>query len=122
MSRYPETQTKTRWLVHMHHRMRTASLALMFVASGMHIFAKNYSAIAWALLAMLFLVYPHVQYWRACRTADGVKTELDNLLIDSVLLGIFMAALEFPLWLSYAAMIATLTNNAANKGLSLIHI
>ena len=116
MTRYPETPTKTRWLVRMHHRMRTGSLALMFVASGMHIFAKNYSVTAWALLALLFLVYPHVQYWRAARAADGVKTELDNLLIDSFLLGLFMAALEFPLWLSFAAMTATLTNNAANKG------
>ena len=116
MTRYPETPTKTRWLVRMHHRMRAGSLALMFVASGMHIFAKNYSLTAWALLALLFLVYPHVQYWRACRAADGVKTELDNLLIDSLLLGLFMAALAFPVWLCFAAIIATLTNNVANKG------
>ena len=116
MTRYPETPAKTRWLVRMHHRMRTGSLALMFVASGMHISTRNYSAIAWALLALLFLVYPHLQYWRAARAADGIKTELDNLLIDSVLLGIYMAALEFPLWLSFAALLATLTNNATNKG------
>ncbi|WP_279587713.1 diguanylate cyclase [Rhodoferax ferrireducens] len=96
--------------------MRAGSLALMFVASGMHIFAKNYGVAAWALLALLFLLYPHVQYWRAARAADSVKTELDNLLIDSFLLGLFMAALEFPLWLSFAAIMATLTNNAANKG------
>jgi diguanylate cyclase len=116
MSRYPETPTKTRWLVRMHHRMRTGSLALMFVASGMHISVRNYSVTAWVFLALLFLVYPHLQYWRASRAADGVKTELDNLLIDSFLLGLYMAALEFPLWLSFAAMIATLTNNATNKG------
>lgn len=116
MTRYPETPPKTRWLVRMHHRMRAGSLALMFVASGMHIFAKDYSIAAWALLALLFLLYPHVQYWRAARAADSVKTELDNLLIDSFLLGLFMAALEFPLWLSFAAIMATLTNNAANKG------
>ncbi|WPC66769.1 diguanylate cyclase [Rhodoferax ferrireducens] len=116
MTRYPETPPKTRWLVRMHHRMRAGSLALMFVASGMHIFAKNYGIAAWTLLALLFLLYPHVQYWRAARAADSVKTELDNLLIDSFLLGLFMAALEFPLWLSFAAIMATLTNNAANKG------
>ena len=116
MTRYPATPTKTRWLVRMHHRMRAGSLALMFVASGMHISTRNYSGTAWALLAMLFLVYPHLQYWRAARAADGVKTEMDNLLMDSLVLGVYMAALEFPLWLSFAAMVATLTNNAANKG------
>lgn len=116
MTQSPQTPRKMRWLVRMHHRMRSASLALMFVASGMHIWAKNYSVTAWALLALLFLVYPQLQYWRASRAVDPVKAEMNNLLIDSALLGAYMAALAFPLWLSFAALIATLTNNAANKG------
>ncbi len=116
MTHYPETHSRARWLVRMHYRMRTVSLALMFVASGVHISTRNYAATAWVLLALLFLVYPHLQYWRASRAAGSLKAEMDNLLIDSLLLGVYMAALGFPLWLSFAALIATLTNNAANKG------
>ncbi len=100
----------------MHHRMRTVSLALMFVASAVHIAARNYGATTWVLLALLFLVYPQLQYWRASRAADSVKAEMNNLLMDSALLGVYMAALAFPIWLSFAATVATLTNNAANKG------
>jgi len=104
------------WLVRMHHRMRTASFAMMFVATSLHIHAKNYSGLAWALLVLLFLVYPHLQYWRSCRAANPVQAEIGNLLMDSVLLGAFVAALAFSVWLSFAAMVGTLTNNAANKG------
>lgn len=116
MTQSPETPRKMRWLVRMHHRMRSVSLALMFVVSGVHIWARNYGLTAWVLLALLFLVYPQLQYWRASRAVDSVKAEMNNLLMDSALLGVYMAALAFPLWLSFAATVATLTNNAANKG------
>ena len=104
------------WLVRMHHRMRTASFAMMFVATSLHIHAKNYSPMAWVFLVLLFLVYPQLQYWRSCRAVNPVQAEIGNLFMDSVLLGAFMAALAFSVWLSFAAMVGTLTNNAANKG------
>jgi len=110
------TPKKQPWLVRMHHRMRTASFAMLFVATSLHISGKSYGLAAWLLLGILLLVYPHVQYLRARRAEDSVSVEMDNLLVDSILLGIYVAALEFPLWISFSAMLGTLSNNAANKG------
>lgn len=89
---------------------------MLFIATSLHIQDKNYTPIAWGLLALLLLVYPHLQYWRACRAEKPVHAEMTSLLVDSVLLGIFVAALAFPLWLGFSAVVGTLTNNAANKG------
>lgn len=45
-----------------------------------------------------------------------MKSELNNLLIDSVLLGMFVAALDFPIWLCFPITLANLINSAASKG------
>jgi len=111
-----ETEKKYHWLVRMHHRMRTTSFALLFVASSLHIAARDEGPLAWLLLILLLLVYPHVQWWRATHSGDGLKTEMTSLIVDSVLLGALSAGLGFPLWIAFSAMIGTLSNNAANKG------
>ncbi|MDD2919533.1 EAL domain-containing protein [Rhodoferax sp.] len=100
----------------MHYRARAISFALAFVAAGLHIHGKGYSPSVWIFLGLFFLVYPHVQYWRASRADKPVETEANNLLIDSVLLGMFAAALKFSIWLSFAAILANLINSVAAKG------
>ncbi|OIQ80891.1 putative diguanylate cyclase AdrA [mine drainage metagenome] len=107
---------KKPWIVRTHHRMRTISFAMLFVAIGLHIRDQAYGAAAWLLLTLQFLVYPHLQYWRARRARNPVATELNNLLIDSALLGVWIAALGFPLWIAFSAIIGTLFNNAGNRG------
>ena len=96
--------------------MRAISFALLFVVIGLHIQDKAYGGTAWLLLTLQFLVYPHLLYWRACRAKNPVAAELHNLTIDSVLIGAWIAALGFPLWISFSASIGTLFNNAGNKG------
>ncbi len=107
---------KIPWLIRIHHRMRTASFALMFLATSLHIAGQGYGPVAWALLGLLFLVYPQLQFWRACRAANPLAAEMHNLVVDDALLGLYAGALGFPLWLSFSATIASLFNNAANKG------
>ncbi|MFH1873099.1 MAG: EAL domain-containing protein [Pseudomonadota bacterium] len=111
-----DTSIDTPWLVRIHYRMRAISFALTFVATGLHIQGKGYGLAAWGFLALLFLVYPHVQYWRARTARSPVKAALRHLLMDSVLLGMFAAALQFSLWLSFAVVLGTLTNSAVNLG------
>lgn len=118
MSRFDmsELPIKHAWLIRMHYRMRTLSFAMMFVATGLHLRGEAVGVAAWLALAALFLVYPHVQYWRARRAADPVRLELQSLLVDSVLLGAYIAAVGFSQWLAFSVMLGTLSNNAANKG------
>jgi signal transduction histidine kinase len=107
---------KKPWLVHVHYRMRTVSFLMVFMATSLHIWEKNYSPAAWIFLVLLLLVYPHLQYLRSLRAQDAIKAEIANLLVDSVLLGVFVATVEFSAWLTFSAMMGTLTNNTANKG------
>jgi diguanylate cyclase (GGDEF)-like protein/PAS domain S-box-containing protein len=108
---------ETPLLVRVHYYLRTFSLAMMFVATSLHIYDKNYSPLAWSLLALLFLAYPHFQYWWARRAEDPIRLALKQLLIDSVLFGIYAAAMQFSIWLSFVVIIGTLSNNAVSNGL-----
>lgn len=48
------SRSATPRLVRIHHRLRTFSFAMMFVATGLHIHDKDYGPLAWTLLALLF--------------------------------------------------------------------
>ena len=110
------TRSDSPWLVRIHYRMRAISFAMTFVAASLHMLGKNFSPVAWAFLVLLLLVYPHLLYWQARRATSPVKAALNHLLLDSVLLGMFSAAVQFSLWLSFAVILGTLNNNAVNKG------
>jgi diguanylate cyclase (GGDEF)-like protein len=110
------TEKKQHWLVRMDYRMRTVSFAMIFVATSLHLWNRHYSLTDWLLLGALCLAYPHLLYWRTLRSPNAVQTEMNNLLIDAILLGIFVASLGFPLWITFSVALGALSNNAANKG------
>lgn len=82
----------------------------------MHMWGRGYGASAWALLILQFLVYPHLLFLRARSAREPKKAELSNLLLDSLLLGIWSAALEFPAWIAVTLFLGTSLNNAINRG------
>jgi diguanylate cyclase (GGDEF)-like protein len=104
------------WLVRNQYRMRFSALTLLFVAAGLDMFAKNRALADWALLGLVMLSYPHVQYWRTSRSSDALKSELKHLVMDAVVVGFLMAATGLSLWISFAAMLGTLMDNVTNKG------
>lgn len=104
------------WLIRMHHRMRSASFAMLFVATGLQVAGTDFGLAGWALLVALFLIYPQLQYGWVCRADDPVQTEMNSLVLDSVLIGAYVAGLGFSQWLAFTAILGTLSNNAANKG------
>jgi diguanylate cyclase (GGDEF)-like protein/hemerythrin-like metal-binding protein len=104
------------WLIRMHHWMRSASFAMLFVATGLHVAGTDFSLAGWVLLAVLFLIYPQLQYRWVRRLDDPVRAEMHSLTVDSLLLGIFVAAVGFSQWLAFTAILGTLSNSAANKG------
>jgi PAS domain S-box-containing protein len=77
---------------------------------------RDYGAVAWGLLILQFLVYPHLIYWRALKSGDPLKVELTSMVVDSLLVGIWSAALEFPIWIAYTLFIGPALNNAINRG------
>jgi len=111
-----EAPSKHLWLIRTHHRMRTASFALMFVAMVLQEYGKGFGLISWVILTLALLVYPHIQHWRSRRAADPVRVVMQSMLVDAVVLGAYIAAVGFSQWLSFAALLGIMSNNAVNKG------
>lgn len=105
------------WIIRINYLVRASSFAALFVAIGMHMASRGYGAVAWALLLLQFLVYPHLLYWRNQRVREPLHTEFTNLLLDCLLAGIWAAALEFPILIAFTLYIGTSLNNAIYRGL-----
>jgi len=110
---------KYHWLVSSNYPIRAISFATLSVAIGIHMAGKGYGLLAWGLLGMQFLVYPHLVFWRARSTWNArasLRTELYFLTFDALLLGMWAGALGFPTWIAFAMFIGSALNNAAIQG------
>ena len=107
---------KRPWLIRVHYAMRTMSFTILFIAAGAQIIDKEVNVGLWAFLFALFIIYPHFQYWRVCRSKNPVKEEIQNLITDSVLLGAFIVSIQFSQWIAFSAVVGTLINNVMHKG------
>src|SRR5262245_44348868 len=96
--------------------IRTGAFAYSFVVLGLHGWQLGFGAFFFLLLAVQFLVYPHLVYARARRAPDPKRAEEINLYVDSGLLGAWIAALHFPTWIVYAALFSTSLNATVIRG------
>ncbi len=103
-------------LVRTNRVVRTAAFAYCMVPIGLYLADRGAGMAAWLLLALQFLVYPQLVYWRAIRSARPARAELDNLFLDAAFLGGWVAYLGFPLWITYALIAAAMLNAAVNRG------
>lgn len=110
------TKQSYHWAVRINYLVRAAYFAALFVAIGMHMGGRGYGAIPWGLLILQFLVYPHLIFWRARSARVPLQAELTNLLLDCLLVGIWAAALEFPIVIAFTLFIGTSLNNAIYRG------
>jgi PAS domain S-box-containing protein len=104
-------------LVQTNHRVRSAAFAFCCAVVAVYWWQRGGTApVAWTVLALQFLVYPHVVYWRARLSARPTRAELDNLFLDAALLGAWCAELGFPTWITYLFVGATTLNAVVNRG------
>jgi len=99
-----------------NYRVRTAAFLYCFVVVGVVLWERGAGPAAWALMALQFLAYPHVVYWRARLSPRPTRAELDNLFLDAALLAAWCAELGFPTWLTYGFVGATTLNAVVNRG------
>ena len=108
---------ETPTLVQTNHRVRTAAFAFCCLVVGVYYWQRGGAGpVAWTVLALQFLVYPQLVYWRAMLSARPTRAELDNLFLDAVLLGAWCAELGFPTWITYLFVGATTLNAVVNRG------
>jgi PAS domain S-box-containing protein len=104
-------------LVQTNHRVRTAAFAYCFAVVAVYWWHQDVTAtVPWVMLGLQFLVYPQLVYWRALRSVQPTRAELDNLFLDAVLLGAWCAELGFPTWITYLFVGATTLNAVVNRG------
>lgn len=104
------------WVVRLNRRNRTGCFMLLFAALGAHMASRGAPPLAWVLLALQFLIYPQLLYWRAVRSTHPARAELDNMSLDTLLFGVWAGALAFPLWISFILLIGATVNLTAFHG------
>ena len=107
---------QTHWVVRMNHRNRAWSWVIVFATLAVHFWGQGHSLLIWGLLALQFLVYPHVVFLRARHARHPLTAEIHNLLLDNFCFGVWMAALGFPLWCAFTLFICGSINMAAFRG------
>jgi len=103
-------------LARTNRTVRSAAFAYCILPIGLYLWQGDAAPAAWILLALQFLVYPHLVYWRAARSAHPSRTERDNLLLDSTLLGAWCAYLGFAGWITFGLVAGPMLNAAVNRG------
>src|SRR5260221_13738881 len=103
-------------LVRTNRVVRAAAFAYCIVPIGLYLADRGAGMAAWLVLALQFLAYPQLGYWRAIRSARPARAELDNLFLDAAFLGGWVAYLGFPAWITHALIAAAVLNAAVNRG------
>ncbi len=116
MPRAPAAADPARALLGLIHRVRLGGsvLALLMLASHLH--ALQAPVWSWVLLALHFLLYPHLVHAWAVRSADPLRTGLYVFWLDALLLGLWAAGLGYPLWISFALAISNLVSVMLYRG------
>src|SRR5438477_1780794 len=105
-------------MARINYAIRAGSFAYCFLVLAIHGAERGVGALFWTALALQFLVYPHLAYLHTRRAADSARAERINLHIDAAFLGIWIAALHFPLWIAYAAAFSVTLNAIVVFGLA----
>src|SRR5947208_14487828 len=80
-------------LARTNYGVRTAAFLFCLIVIGLHLWHREAGLLWWTLLVAQFAVYPHLAWLRVKYSKHPRRAELDNLLVDALLLGAWIAAL-----------------------------
>ncbi|MFW5823738.1 MAG: MASE2 domain-containing protein, partial [Marinobacter sp.] len=104
------------WVVHMNRRNRSLSFVAVFLTLASHVWLQQLSPWLYPALAVSFLVWPQLAFLRARQSENSMYSEFNNLVIDSVIFGLWIAGLGFPVWISFILAISTSMNLMVFRG------
>ncbi|WP_222564298.1 sensor domain-containing diguanylate cyclase [Novilysobacter antarcticus] len=83
------------WVSRLIYPYRVVGMALggLSVAAVLHELHAPWAA--WGFVVLGCLVWPHLAYWRATRSADPLRAEKHHLLIDSAIAGAMVPMMHF---------------------------
>ncbi len=106
------TTSSAHRIVQYNYAPRVGAFILGFLAFGI-LWIERGKFNVWEVLfaAFTFLVYPHLAYLHARMAVDSKRAELNNLYIDSLLLGASTALIHFAVWPSVMLLAAICLNS-----------
>ncbi len=104
------------WVVHMNRRNRSWSFVAVFLTLASHVWLEQLSPWLYPALALSFLLWPQLAYLRARQSENSMHSEINNLVIDSVIFGLWIAGLGFPVWITFILAISTTINLMVFRG------
>lgn len=97
------------------YRMRSLGLGFGCVAVGGTLYEDHAAWYWWLVLAFNGYLWPTLAYWLAYRSRDPRRTELRNLLVDSMAGGMWVAIMQFNL-LPSALLVVMLSADKVGVG------
>lgn len=97
------------------HRMRTLGSGLGALPVASVLYQHDASRWLWALVALHALIWPHVAYLMSSRAEHPARAERRNFLVDTFLVGIWVAVMRLNL-LPSAVLITMLAMNHVSAG------
>ena len=103
------------WVSRVIYPYRVVGMALGGLAACAALYELDTSRASWIYIAFVCLVWPHLAYWLAAHSADPIRTEMRNLLIDSAITGSMVSMMHFNL-LPSTLLIALTTVDKLSSG------
>lgn len=110
----PITQTR---LIRAIYRIRVIAFVYSFALVWLLIFERNYGILAYSLAILHFLLLPHLLYLRSKNSIEPRTTEMQHLLFDSLLFGVWIGAFGFPIWYMFSGFLGVALANLVNRGI-----
>jgi len=96
-------------IVGLDYRVRIPGMLFVSLFAVSYFSGRPYGPLLVAAMVFTGFAWPHSAYFLARRARDTKRAELRNLLVDSFIVGCWIAAMSFSLWPT-VAMIATMMN------------
>lgn len=92
------------WLIRMNHRHRVVLCLALIVLLSWHLHDVGAPAWTYGVLWSQMLVLPHVYFQVTRRAADPQASDAAFMRVDAAMLGAWLGALHFPLWITVAGL------------------
>jgi signal transduction histidine kinase/CheY-like chemotaxis protein len=102
-------------IVGLDYRVRIPGMLVVGLFALSHFSRLPHGPLLFVAIVLTALVWPHAAYFLSRRARDTKQAELRNLLVDSFIVGCWIAAMSFSLWPT-VAMIATMMNGTLAVG------
>ena len=104
-------------IVRVNYAIRAGAFAYAFLTLSVYGWEREFGAVFWALLALVFLVYPQLVFLYARAAREPKNAEMSAMYVDAALLGAWAGGLGFPTWIVYPALFSTALNTIWIRGL-----